>query len=426
MPALKSLEYLALNYHCKPHSTSFGTLEALCRSVGNEFPPELGLYLKGMIYERISPTWKGAETARCLKLAMLLNASAWRHEEDTLLYKIVLDLEIFDPAFISNMGIQFVDDAKLQNIKRVVESSCEGLLAVNDGAVDFTHRTVYDFLLTSEMQELVDVSVPGWMTRPTFIGHLLLARCRTVYGTPEELAYPKQHELTYGVFGFLEKASPDNVCNETSALELAVFDLDRKIPLPQITFNVRDYRPFRRSSHWMLGTIMRKLMNPATAFRSSISDFHTGSRQISDCTTSVVQEMISFLACHGLDIRILAISWRSYLYHHSGQMSHPDQDRITRLLLESGVDYYQLFDGWSNRTHPHPDPAAIELTHQRRIETRAETWPQIHDDNGNLYHLVWCPCCLREHCISRPKDEVPHTLPIRQDASLSGSSSWRV
>ncbi|KAF7185359.1 hypothetical protein HII31_13338 [Pseudocercospora fuligena] len=394
-----------------------------------KFPAELGVYLREMIYERISPTWKGAETARCLKLAMMLNQSSIFRSmryKDVLLYMIAVNEEDLDSDLVSQMEVQFVHDGVIQRTKRVIESSCEGLLHVHDGVVQFTHRTVYDFLLTADMAEIVDTNVPNWMMHPKAVLHLLLARCRVIPGAPGDSVYPLQHELILSLSTqIFKQALSDRDWNSVRILETAVVDLDRKFPLPQILFNAEKaigpetstnpvFQLIARFMRCGLYKYMKEVVSrePHLAWgHNPIEVAHNGLA----VDLSALHDAISFLVSKGLDARTLADSWSGFL--RTPAATH-DHDCISRLLLESGVEPELVFtDPQTSATKGAPahllvDAAAREQAHQSRLAYRAKFWPQIRDGDSFVF-LVWS--FGKEVYTICPPDEVLHSFPKKED-----------
>jgi hypothetical protein len=168
----------------------------------DKFPGDLEDYFRDMIYKRVSPTWREeTTTAQALKLAMLLT-------EATPPQKSAMTLRPHTPYLVSwwflarssggfedkNFGFSFpftiltssVLKGMLELTRNFLKSSCQDLLQVIDdiygeedessfslwfheSKVTFASRTVYDFLLSREMNDLINRKTPTHLQQPFLI-----------------------------------------------------------------------------------------------------------------------------------------------------------------------------------------------------------------------------------------------------------------
>lgn len=168
------------------------------------FPRQLEDYFRHLIYERISPTWREhSETACALKLASILINS--REDLDDCGERSFINFwllkeydNLSDPDFSKSISIRNIPHADLQKqLSRTcvfLDASCRDLLTVTTRnlknkllknpitthVVEFMHRTVYDFIMTDDMQRLIDSRVPAHFESPTFLPSLAIARTKIV------------------------------------------------------------------------------------------------------------------------------------------------------------------------------------------------------------------------------------------------------
>lgn len=180
-------------------------IETLRRYV-DDFPPELETYFRELIYERISPTWREhSETACALKIAELMaSGDDMCGDRSFLNYWLLREQDSFsDPDFARTRDCEQVSDKMLEKRLRATEkfldASCKDLLKVTKrglrdegigeryvrnfavkNLVEFMHRTVYDFILTENMQVLINSRIPKHFHDATFRARIALARAKTI------------------------------------------------------------------------------------------------------------------------------------------------------------------------------------------------------------------------------------------------------
>jgi len=197
--------------------------KSLCELDGyvDSFPSELEDYFRDMIFRRISPTWnskKSSFAATVLKLTL----AAYEHPDDQggfycvrffrspLLFYWFLSKEEFrnDPRFgeklpVAKMSLnQFKE--KLNDTKTLLKQACGDLISLHKGVhntdlslrnlddwpaygqVYFFHRTVTDFLMSDDMQTLINENVPTHIGTDSFTAQLQLATSKIILPFPNE------------------------------------------------------------------------------------------------------------------------------------------------------------------------------------------------------------------------------------------------
>ena len=143
----------------------------------DEFPGELEKYLRELVYDRISPTWRQgrlSKTACALKLATLPSEYGFRPALGYWLALVCSDFDIRQTNFYKQLQVQFVDEQKsvkmFTETKGILQQACKDILRIysdNTGKngiefqrVELSHRSMYDFLMTPEMQDLLNENTP--------------------------------------------------------------------------------------------------------------------------------------------------------------------------------------------------------------------------------------------------------------------------
>jgi hypothetical protein len=181
----------------------------------NGFPSELEEYFRKLIFERISPTWKGSSaTAQALKLTMIAHATDTLFEEPggrdeylrfdrtPLIFYWFLTIPggLSEARFGEHRPITDVSldelKAKLRLTRNFLKATWGDLLSISDdideikledlenwpayGRVEFFHRTVSDFLMSDDMQTLIDGNVPRHLGTELFHAQLQLAAAKLI------------------------------------------------------------------------------------------------------------------------------------------------------------------------------------------------------------------------------------------------------
>lgn len=169
-----------------------------------EFPEDLEDYFRLMIYDRIHTTWRqGHATAKALRLALELQLLQGTHQGDQehqwdrrdqrvqswaqlylhwRNYYILLESShavSYSSTHALSIGrTGFHDASRLQkNLQTKIAAITGGLLRSHGDQVEFMHRTVFDFLRTTQIQILLEDNLPGWCRDPCFAKRVLVARC---------------------------------------------------------------------------------------------------------------------------------------------------------------------------------------------------------------------------------------------------------
>lgn len=191
----------------KEHMRGLNAVDRLYKCI-DSFPETLEEYFRKFIYERIEPSLR-ADTAQVLRLAWLI-----RQHGDQYSKKQVL-LDSFLPFWIQRSGVRdksFALAGELQlkphmelhktvNIIRAyLNACCKDLLWVSvmhehgdevaddcsadDYTVHFLHRTVYDFLKTSEMNNILERFLPEHFQDGAFLIHVTIACLKVHFKDP--------------------------------------------------------------------------------------------------------------------------------------------------------------------------------------------------------------------------------------------------
>ena len=143
-----------------------------------KFPPELDEFFRFMLLS-LDPIYR-QQTARAFQVALFALHPLSVHNY------WFLDMDEEDANFLENLPVEAIDSNELQrrhqSMKKRLNGRHKGLLEVSKGPpvderfqpeVEFLHRTVRDFLLTTDMQDLLE----QWLS-PSFNVHLTI--CRTL------------------------------------------------------------------------------------------------------------------------------------------------------------------------------------------------------------------------------------------------------
>lgn len=151
-----------------------------------EMPSDLEMFFKAML-DRLDKFYR-SETSQVLKLAAISLARRQGDMENWLNFWLVRELDFSDPEFAVNMSprLYSADDITqmVKDTKAFINASCRDFLSVTGRTVWFLHRTVYDFLSTTMVQDLLDAQVPPTFTNPRILLHIRLARCKVLQKVP--------------------------------------------------------------------------------------------------------------------------------------------------------------------------------------------------------------------------------------------------
>jgi len=169
-----------------------------------QFPKDLHEYFHNMIYKRISSTWReGSETAQVLKIAMIFaeNRVEERAFENTFMNYWFLCTEqgLRNPSFAIDMQTIHISKDEIfgmvERTRRLIHHCAKDLLSLPknwfsqfpyaDIPVQFTHQTVHDYLLSADMQQLINQLVPSHFLSADFVFNLILARFKVIPRIPD-------------------------------------------------------------------------------------------------------------------------------------------------------------------------------------------------------------------------------------------------
>ena len=164
----------------------------------DEFPGELEQYLRKLVYDRINSTWlqgQRSETAMALKLATIMQSYK---DKGIALYWLILictDHDISQRDFYKVLRVRCVEGEDSivmhDNTKRILDQACKDILkkgpqlsrsiildrsgTIDRCSIEFSHRSMYDFLMTPEMQTLLNKHVPSHFLEDDFMLRLGIA-----------------------------------------------------------------------------------------------------------------------------------------------------------------------------------------------------------------------------------------------------------
>lgn len=167
-----------------------------------EMPSDLEMFFKSML-DRLDKFYR-SETSQVLKLAAISLTRRLGDVDNWLNFWLVRELDFADLEFAVNIKPRVCssDDITqmMQDTKAFINASCRDFLSVSASGhnVDFLHRTVYDFLSTTTVQDLLDAQVPPVFKNPRILLHIRLARCKILRTLPSR-EHPS--ELTLFCFG---------------------------------------------------------------------------------------------------------------------------------------------------------------------------------------------------------------------------------
>lgn len=169
------------------------------RSCLMDFPKDLEHYFMEMIYKRISATWReGTETACVLKLATLLVEYEKRKDVNPVEHRSIIYYWLLRSSDGRNDEdfalVQQIEDISLKGTAKIVTETARFLNSctrdmfhiicatenIQDMRVDFTHRTIYDFITTDKMRMAINQKITENVRRPLFLLDLSLARFKII------------------------------------------------------------------------------------------------------------------------------------------------------------------------------------------------------------------------------------------------------
>lgn len=150
----------------------------------SEMPSDLEDFFRSLL-TRLDKIYK-SETSQVLRLAMASLGRTIIHDswDNWLDFWLLKELDFSDVDFAIKMSVRSCDVAQIttmRNDTRVfINASCRDFLSVSPVGrnVTFLHRTVYDFLSSAEIQNLLNTNVPPIFQDPKFLLHIRLARCK--------------------------------------------------------------------------------------------------------------------------------------------------------------------------------------------------------------------------------------------------------
>lgn len=166
-------------------------------SIVNDFPSELKEYFTALIFERIEKTsGNTTDTASVLSLAMQLRERPSRFPDHLAQYTLrfidfwllsrgALDHDLEFPGGDAPKNSQTPIAVMRQQTQTFLELASKDLLVLRFDGVDFLHRTIYDFLKTKSINELILRGSPSHFQRPDFLSNVLGLRCMYAMMAPD-------------------------------------------------------------------------------------------------------------------------------------------------------------------------------------------------------------------------------------------------
>ena len=155
-------------------------------SIVKGFPSELDEYFTALIFERIENTsGNTTDTASVLSLAMQLRERPRRFPDDFnfpfidfwLLSRGALDHDLEFPKSDMPKNNRTPIAVMMQQTQTFLELASKDLLVLGYNSVEFLHRTIYDFLKTKSINEIILRGSPAHFQRPDFLSKVLGLRC---------------------------------------------------------------------------------------------------------------------------------------------------------------------------------------------------------------------------------------------------------
>jgi hypothetical protein len=230
----------------------------------DKIPTELKEYFRNMIFKRIHESML-SETAMALSIALRKDRQASVcHFALLCNYMDSGESWLTDPGFASNLPCVTTtpDEAEkiAQKTHAFLRGCCRDLLVVSNRwdhliykPVDFTHRTVFDYLRTPEMQVLLNKHAPDHFQDALFQDKLDVAACKFLVLDPYDPVCTSRgwFQLASCAGGLLRWDNPQTFKTETfhsrKAVELA--QTLEKVSLYQLWAVQRLLRTIFRESH---------------------------------------------------------------------------------------------------------------------------------------------------------------------------------
>jgi hypothetical protein len=158
-----------------------------------EMPSDLKEFFKAML-DRLDEIYR-SETSQVLKMAAVSLGRAQGDMDNWLNFWLIKELDFSDVEFAVNMTPRTYNPEEITQMRKdtraFINASCRDFLGTSTCGrqVDFLHRTVYDFLSTTMVQDVLDAQVPPMFNDPRVLLHVRLARCKVLEIMPSrELA----------------------------------------------------------------------------------------------------------------------------------------------------------------------------------------------------------------------------------------------
>jgi hypothetical protein len=156
-------------------------------SIVQDFPSELDEYFTALIFERIEKTsGNTTDTASVLSLAMQLRERPYQNKivpdavpfiDFWLLSRGALDHDLEFPKSAAPKNSRTPIAVMRQQTQKFLELASKDLLVLRRDSVDFLHRTIYDFLKTKSINEIILRGSPSHFQRPEFPSKVFGLRC---------------------------------------------------------------------------------------------------------------------------------------------------------------------------------------------------------------------------------------------------------
>jgi hypothetical protein len=339
-------------------------MEAVCRHVAlgcpvsvlhsyvQKLPSELEQYFQNMIFKRIHESML-SETAMALSIALLEDRRVCHY---ALLCNYIDSGQswLTDPGFASNMPCVTITSDEVYKIAQktfaLLRGCCRDLLncpppsasmpAYNwhkfmSISIEFTHRTVFDYLHTPEMQVLISEHAPVHFKDPYFRNSLDVAVWRMIVTDPHE----------YGPYG------PVNVWEELARCAIDLSDWASFENLETENIETENFETGIYSSHSLAQALEEVSLYHFECLRVPPVRFHRHQTLRRDCTvlsislamaglftfTDTVIAVAPHLIGSATSASILVDDLNDTLFQ-AGQHDKTSDVAIIRRLLQAGVD----------------------------------------------------------------------------------------
>jgi hypothetical protein len=330
-------------------------MEAVCRHVAlgcpasvlssyvDKIPTALEEYFRNMIFKRIHESML-SETAMALSIALREDAVFLR---DFALLCNYMDSGLSwltDPGFASNLPCVTItpDEGNkiIQKTFALLRGPCRDLLDYSiyspgyhnmdhrSTVITFTHRTVFDYLHTPEMQVLLSEHTPNHFKDAHFPHNMKVAACKTIMADPDDLhgSSYERHALVECAASLVDWTRSGNC--ETEILENGVYS---SLELAQVLEEASLYHLKAIEGISEVRSVEHRLARHFTQLSITLATF--GLFTFADTVVAVAPQLIGSIISAKMLVDLLC-----HTLFQASQHDNAFDIAITRRLLLAGVD----------------------------------------------------------------------------------------